>query len=233
MGVTLALIATISSQQQQREKEKQLMFIGKQFMQAIGSYYENPPLNQAKQFPKRLEDLVEDNRTAYTQRHLRKIFYDPFTAGAEWGLVKDANNGIVGIYSKSDVKPIKIANFEKNFTQFADKTHYSDWRFIYTQGALYAGIAAQNGSDVPVPPPVEVIPPEYVAPPPQPPKTNTPEERKKRMCDVMRGNDLRTCFSLSKKFGDAAGATCVASAAGRYTACLDGKMLSPLAVQYK
>jgi type II secretory pathway pseudopilin PulG len=233
MGVSLALIATVSSQLQQREKEKQLLFIGKQFMQAIGSYYDNPPPKQNKQFPKRLEDLVEDNRTAYIQRHLRKIFYDPFTASAEWGLVKDAQNGIIGVYSLSKVKPIKTTNFDKNFSQFTDKQHYSDWRFIYTQGAVPDLIVNQGDSNSPAPPPAEVIPPEYVAPPLQPVKPNSPEDARKRLCDLMHSNDLRICFTLSKNFGDAAGAICVASATGRYNACLNGKMLSPLAVQYK
>lgn len=233
MGVSLALIATVSSQIQQREKEKQLLFIGKQFMQAINSYYENPPPGQAKQLPKKLDDLVEDRRAATIQRHLRKIFFDPFTASIEWGLIKDAGNGIVGVYSQSEIKPIKKANFDHEFVSFTDKDHYSDWKFIYTQGSLSAAIAAQSGNPTPEPPPAEVIPPEYVAPPPQHPKTNTAEERKKRRCDVMHNNDLATCFRLSKKFGEAVGATCVASATGRYSTCLDGKTLSPLAVQYQ
>jgi type II secretory pathway pseudopilin PulG len=235
MGISLALIATVTSQIQQREKERQLLFIGKQFMQAINSYYayENPLIGQLKQLPKKLEDLVEDRRAATIQRHLRKIFFDPFAASIEWGLIKDANNGIVGVYSKSEAKPIKVANFDQEFAAFADKQHYSDWKFIYTQGSLPADVADQGGSTTPKPPPAEVIPPEYVAPPPQPPQTNTADERRKRLCDVMHRNDLATCFRLSKKFGDAAGATCVASATGRYAACMGGKMLSPLAVQYQ
>jgi type II secretory pathway pseudopilin PulG len=232
MGVTLALIATVTSQTQQRDKEKQLLFVGSQFTQAIGSYYNNPPLGKAKQLPKRLEDLLQDDRAVFTQRHLRKIFFDPFTANADWGLIKDASNGIVGVYSKSEIKPIKVANFDKEFSQLEGKKHYSDWKFIYTDDSLPAVIAAQNSVEIPIPPP-EVIPPEYVPPPLPPTKPNTPDERKKRLCDSMHSIDLRTCFSLSKKFGDAAGATCLASAASRYAACMNGEMLSPLAVQYK
>mgnify|MGYP001604053704 CR=1 FL=1 len=235
MGVSLALIATVTSQTQQRDKEKQLLFVGKQFMQAISSYYayENPLTGQPKQLPKKLDDLVEDRRAATIQRHLRKIFFDPFTASVEWGLIKDANSGIVGVYSKSETKPIKVANFDQEFASFADKQHYSDWKFIYTQVSLPAVVANQGGNTTPKPPPAEIIPPEYVAPPPQQPKTHTADERRKRVCDVMHGNDLGICFRLSKKFGDAVGATCLASAASRYAACLGGKMLSPLAVQYQ
>jgi type II secretory pathway pseudopilin PulG len=232
MGVTLALIATVTSQTQQRDKEKQLLFVGSQFQQAIASYYDNPPLGQVKQFPKKLEDLLQDNRTPFTVRHLRKIFFDPFTANADWGLIKDASSGIVGVYSKSEIKPIKVANFDKEFAQFENRKHYSDWKFIYATGLQQAVIAGQNSVETSIPPP-EVIPPEYVPPPLPPTKPNTPDERRKRLCDSMHSNDLRTCFSLSKKFGDAAGATCLSSAASRYAACLNGEMLSPLAVQYK
>jgi hypothetical protein len=49
----------------------------------------------------------------------------------------------------------------------------------------------------------------------------------------MHSIDLRTCLNMAKQFGDAAGQNCLASAASRYSACLNGEMLSPLAVQYK
>jgi type II secretory pathway pseudopilin PulG len=231
MGAMLASIATIWHQVQQREKEKQLLFVGKQFRQAIASYYENSP-GLARQFPKSLDDLLEDRRVPFTRRHLRKIFYDPLTGSTDWGLVKDAGGGITGVYSKSDDEPLKKANFAEQFAQFEDKKRYSDWRFVYAPGSVPAIALAQNGSEIPALPPGEAIPPEYVAPPPKPPESGSPDDRKKFLCDVMRSNDMRTCLTLAKKFGDAAGANCLASAAGRYSSCRNGERLSPLAVQY-
>lgn len=232
MGAMLAAVATIWHQAQQREKEQQLLFIGKQFRQAIGSYYENSP-GLAKQFPKRLDDLLEDKRVPFTRRHLRKIFYDPFTGSTEWGLVKDADDGIVGVYSKSDAEPLKKANFGEKLAQFEGKKHYSDWQFVYAPGSVPAVAVAQNGSEIPALPPAEILPPEYVVPPLQPPKSNSPDDRKKHLCDAMHSNDMGTCLSMAKKFGDAAGANCLASAASRYAACLNGEMLPSLAVQYQ
>jgi type II secretory pathway pseudopilin PulG len=230
MGAMLVAVATIWHQAQQREKEKQLLFIGKQFRQAIASYYENSPGGLAKQFPKSLDDLLEDRRLPFTRRHLRKIFFDPFTNSTEWGLVKDAGGGITGVYSKSGDEPVKQANFGQIFAQFEGKKHYFDWQFVYVTGAV---TIAQIGSEVPALPPGETIPPEYVAPPPKPPTSDSPDDRKKHLCDLMHSNDLRTCFKLSKQFGDAAGTTCLASAASRYSACLNGETLPALAVQYK
>jgi len=232
MGAMLVAIATIWHQAQQREKEKQLLFVGKQFSRAIAAYYDNTP-GTAKQFPKKLEDLLDDKRFPFTRRYLRRMYFDPFTNTTDWGLLKDAGGGISGVYSKSEDEPVKKANFDKQFAQFADKKHYSDWRFVYASGSVPPMAIAQNGGENPPPPPAENIPPEYAAPPPQPAKSDSPNDRKKFLCDMMHSNDLRTCFNLSKQFGDAAGSTCVASAASRYNACLNGQILTPLAVRYK
>lgn len=228
MGAMLAAIATIWHQAQQREKEKQLLFAGKQFRHAITAYYENTP-GTAKQFPKKLEDLLEDKRFPFIRRYLRKIYYDPFTNGTDWGLVKGADGGIIGVYSKSDDEPVKKANFGEQFAQFEDKKHYSDWRFVYVSGAVEA---AQNGGTSAATPPAESTPPEYAAPPTQQINSDSPDTRKQRLCYALHSVDLQTCMNLAKKLGDAAGANCVASAAGRYAACQDGEILPPLAVQH-
>lgn len=229
MGAMLVAVATIWHQAQQREKEKQLLFVGKQFRQAITAYYDNSP-GLAKQFPKKLEDLLDDKRFPFTRRYLRKIFFDPFTNNTDWGLVKGADGGITGVYSKSADEPVKKANFDKQFAQFEGMSHYSDWQFVYGSGTV---IVAQNSSPAPAPPPAETIPPEFVVPPIQPPKSGSPGDQKNHLCDVMHSNDLAICLNIAKKFGNAAGANCLASATGRYAACQNGQMLSPLAVQYQ
>ncbi len=229
IGVWLAAVATVWHQELQRENERQLLFVGNQFRQAIGSYYENTP-GQVQQFPKKLEDLLEDKRTPFIRRHLRKIFYDPFTGTTDWGLVKGADQSIIGVYSKSDVEPIKQSNFSKLFAMFEGKKHYSDWQFIYAPGS--ATIVAQSGSATPAPTAAPPIPPEYQPPPLPPVKPNSPDDHKKRLCAIMNSSDLGTCLNMAKKFGEAAGANCVASAASRYAECLNGDMMSPLVVQY-
>ena len=120
MGVMLATIGTFWHTTQQRAKEKQLLFVGNQFSRAITAYYLNSP-GGAQQFPKKLEDLVQDKRYPTTTRYLRKIFADPFTASTNWGLIKSADGGIVGVYSLSDIEPIKKDNFGKGNETLAGK----------------------------------------------------------------------------------------------------------------
>ena len=117
MGVTLAMIGTFWHTAQQHAREQQLLFIGNQFSSAIYAYYQNPPSTGTnpgiKQFPKRLEDLLQDNRQPNTVRYLRKIFADPITGKFQWGLIKGADGGIVGVYSLSKAAPLKTANSAK------------------------------------------------------------------------------------------------------------------------
>lgn len=118
---------------QKREKERELLFIGQQFRAAIGSYHEKTP-GLAKQFPKSLEELVLDRRYLTPQRHLRRIYRDPFTGEASWGLVKAPDGGIMGVYSLAPGTPLKTGNFDEEDKAFEGKASYAEWRFIYLAG---------------------------------------------------------------------------------------------------
>jgi hypothetical protein len=87
------------------------------------------------------------------RRHLRKIFVDPLTGKAEWGIVwanPGDRRGVLAVYSLSKAKPLKVANFDKRFSGFENKEHVSDWKFVATGQALMQGqILAQ---DKPPPP---------------------------------------------------------------------------------
>lgn len=242
MGVTLAMLGTFWHTAQQRAREQQLLFIGNQFSNAIYAYYQNPPSEGTnagiKQFPKRLEDLLQDNRQQTTVRYLRKIFADPITGKFQWGLIKGADGGIVGVYSLSEDAPLKTANFGKGNEKFSYKKHYSEWQFT---SVAFGGITlAANTAPVNQTPvnqiPVNTTPPEYQVPPVQPiPTDPTADQKRKRLCDVMRVNDASICSNLAIKFNSVVGATCMASANQRYAICTSGENvpLPSLAVQYK
>lgn len=85
-GIAMAAAAHVWQAKSLREKEAELMFIGEQFRLAIKSYQSTG----TKQFPKTLEDLVEDKRTPNVVRHLRRIYVDPMTNTTEWGIVEEA-----------------------------------------------------------------------------------------------------------------------------------------------
>ena len=131
MGVMLAAGSQVWYQAAQREKERDLLFIGNQFRQAIGQYYLRSP-GSVKKYPDALEDLLKDGRQLATQRYLRKIYRDPITGEAEWGLVQVAGSGITGVYSLSQDAPIKSSNFRLADAAFEGSAKYSDWKFVYT-----------------------------------------------------------------------------------------------------
>src|ERR1051325_9688158 len=66
-GAVLASFAGAWSNAREREKRAEMRWIGNQFRQAIGLYYERSP-GTVKRFPEKLEDLLEDRRFATTQR---------------------------------------------------------------------------------------------------------------------------------------------------------------------
>lgn len=130
MGVMLASVATMWHTARQREKERELLFIGSQFRLAVERYYEKSPGAQ-KQYPARLEDLLKDSRFVTPQRHLRRVYRDPMTGGSEWGLVKAPQGGIMGIYSLSQGAPLKTGNFHPADKGLEGKQKYAEWVFFY------------------------------------------------------------------------------------------------------
>jgi type II secretory pathway pseudopilin PulG len=136
LGAGMAAYGEFASHAAQRAKEKELLFVGNQFRQAIGSYYERTP-GAVKRFPAKLDELIEDKRHPMPQRHLRRLYADPMTAKREWGLVTAPEGGIIGVYSLSADKPIKSGGFLARDSAFADAAgdenrNYASWQFVYT-----------------------------------------------------------------------------------------------------
>src|SRR5689334_18277728 len=109
MGFGLAAFGELYSHAAQRERERELLFVGNQFRDAIASYYNKSP--GAKVYPKKLEDLVEDTRFPMPLRHLRRVYRDPMTGTADWALVEAPGGGFMGVHSVSEETPIKSGDF--------------------------------------------------------------------------------------------------------------------------
>lgn len=143
LGVALASTVQVWMTVGQREKERELLFIGDQFRKAM-TRYAAAARNPNERFPRKLEDLLKDPRYPDNRRYLRKIFVDPMTGKQEWGLRKDLGGAIIGVYSQSKAKPFKQANFRAVEKEFEGKTKYSDWVFTPkgTSGTQVPGGAA-------------------------------------------------------------------------------------------
>ncbi len=130
----LAAVAEVWHTTLQREREKELLFVGNQFRQAISGYFQ-----KNNRYPVRLEDLLKDDRFPGIRRFLRRIYPDPMTGKAEWGLVTTPDGQIVGVHSLSDDTPVKHAGFRARDAGFQGKTKYSEWVFSYAGRAPVAG----------------------------------------------------------------------------------------------
>ncbi|MBL0010223.1 MAG: hypothetical protein IPP22_02805 [Nitrosomonas sp.] len=96
-GIVMAGTGQVWQAKSLREKEAELLYIGEQFRKAVMSYYNTGP----KQYPESLEDLLHDTRTPAVKRHLRKIYTDPITNTAEWGLIEESPSGNSSASNKS------------------------------------------------------------------------------------------------------------------------------------
>lgn len=137
LGVWLAATANVWHVRMQREKEQELLFIGNQFRQAI-NHYSASSVGSGRRYPLRIEDLLLDERHLEKRRHLRRIYTDPITGKAEWGLVRLADGQIIGVHSLSTDEPVKKAGFSLRDLAFTSKRSYSQWVFIasMSQGSL-------------------------------------------------------------------------------------------------
>lgn len=127
-GVGLAAIGELWSTQAQREREAELLRVGREFRQALTTYFgSSRPGTPA--YPARLEELMEDRRGPVLRRHLRKLYHDPITGGEDWGFITAPDGRIRGIYSRSQQTPLKRARFGPGEAQFEKAVAYADWRF--------------------------------------------------------------------------------------------------------
>lgn len=128
-GIALAGTGALWQMESRREKEKELLFIGEEYRQAIASYYDNSPGDP--QYPAQLADLLQDPRFPMPVRHLRRLYPDPLSSDGEWREIRRQER-IVGIASASVAVPIKIADFPPEQVDFTGATRYTDWQFIHS-----------------------------------------------------------------------------------------------------
>ncbi|MFK3738608.1 type II secretion system protein [Massilia sp. TN1-12] len=136
--VTLAIIGLVGAATLKVEAllrraaaEQELLETGAAFSAALKSYADATPRGQPTQ-PPSLKDLLKDPRFPGVRRHLRKMFVDPVTGKAEWGIVwanPGNETGVLAVYSLSQAQPLKQANFDARFANLEGKEHLSEWKF--------------------------------------------------------------------------------------------------------
>jgi type II secretory pathway pseudopilin PulG len=128
IGISLGAAGKYWQNVMLRDKEKELLFRGDQYRQAIERYYFAIP--GRPQYPESIDNLITDNRTAAGRRHLRQKYKDPMTNEDFVEIRDQLSRRITGVYSSSDKKPLKQDNFAEGYPEFAGKEKYSEWKFV-------------------------------------------------------------------------------------------------------
>jgi len=197
----------------QRERERQLRFVGAQYADAIASYYLAVP--GAKQYPLSLDDLLDDKRFPMPRRHLRRKYPDPMTGQADWDLIVQ-DGRIIGLHSRSTAYTLKQE-------RGAASTTYADWQFVAAAVAtgkvsLDPGSNPTNPTDpstpspAPEPTPSVPLPPPVVIYNPAPPSSDDPPN-----CSAQYQDALRVCTNTTRSAEQFA--ACRASAVQALRAC--------------
>jgi len=137
IGLMGAATLKIGALLQRAAAEEELLDIGAAFSAALDSYAAATPQG-ASPYPPSLKELLKDPRVPGVRRHLRKIFVDPLTGKAEWGVVYlgDGTTGVVAVHSLSTARPLKVANFDSRFAGLDNADTISAWRFKARDPAL-------------------------------------------------------------------------------------------------
>jgi type II secretory pathway pseudopilin PulG len=174
MGIMVSQAAIYWKTAMQRERETELIFRGTQIRDALRRFYGLPsdyqiassqlagstPIVAPTVIPdnaprlNELKDLLQPPQFAGKKRFLRKLYPDPMT-GKDFGVLRDANQRIVGVASTSETEPIKRAKFPFDLApgDFEDKKKYTEWQFICVHyplaGSAGGGITGLDGSKSP------------------------------------------------------------------------------------
>lgn len=125
MGIMMGVAGQSIRVVMKREKEKELIFRGLQYRDAIERWAKKGamPLLDVK-------DLLKNPHSPNGERLIRQLYKDPMT-GEEWKILKDPQLGIYGVVSTSDEESIKQGNFPEVIKSFEGKKKYSEWEFIF------------------------------------------------------------------------------------------------------
>ncbi|GAB2873235.1 hypothetical protein GCM10027277_48150 [Pseudoduganella ginsengisoli] len=86
IGLASAATIKLGSIMQRSAAERELLAIGAEYADALESYAKATPPGQSP-LPPSFKELLRDNRFPNVRRHLRRVYVDPLTGNAEWGIV--------------------------------------------------------------------------------------------------------------------------------------------------
>ena len=139
MSIGLLVAVPVWQTQIQREKEEELIFRGKQYVEAIRIYQ----LKFPGEFPRSLEDLIEE-------KCIRRLYKDPITENGEWNIIllqegrlrkkktsvqtiMVAPQGALSKIDKPRIIGVVSSSTEKSVKIYQNQNTYNKWLFFYGQ----------------------------------------------------------------------------------------------------
>ena len=114
----------------QRERERELLFRGRQLREALQRFHDQSPDGHPV-LPQSLDELLTDTRRPTPRYHLRQRFADPFTGQADWEPLRRADGAVVGFRSRS-TQPLLLQTPPPGVLPEPGRTapwRARDWRF--------------------------------------------------------------------------------------------------------
>jgi len=138
-GAVLANLGQAWSLAGQRERETELLFIGREFSEALASYRDRTPAGQPTA-PGSFDELLEDKRFPSPVRHLRRLYRDPMTRDTDWGTVR-LQGRIVAVHSLSRGPPLRehLPEFVALRPGGTEPDGYSGWHFVARRESATTG----------------------------------------------------------------------------------------------
>jgi type II secretory pathway pseudopilin PulG len=99
LSIGLDQVSEVWTTTARRQQLEQLDWIGEQYVNALGSYYESTP-GRAKAFPVTVTELLEDRRFAISRRHLRELYPNPASPVGEWEMIIGADLRVHGVRTR-------------------------------------------------------------------------------------------------------------------------------------
>lgn len=129
-GVMMMGTAKVWSTVKKKDNEKQLLFVGMEYVEAIEKYYTSGH-GGAKFYPKKIKDLLKDPRSVSGKKYLRKPYKDPMT-GKDFELIKEkGTHRIMGVKSKSTESSLMTTGFPELIDFNEGRGVYNQWEFVY------------------------------------------------------------------------------------------------------
>jgi type II secretory pathway pseudopilin PulG len=128
LGIVLAVIGPRWADQSQREREAELLRVGRLYAQAIKNYRDATP-GTLRQYPPDLDSLLLDTRFVGVRRHIRHLYPDPMDPRRAWGVQRDKDGGVTGVYSLDERMPFMHQRLRDKLFELKAVTRYSEWIF--------------------------------------------------------------------------------------------------------